>query len=313
MRDDYLHSIVLLDQSRSSKAAEFLSLTKDKQWLWILGAGCYPAAPPRKMYDHSTSPVTSIFHKGKCYEIDKKNDTVLDVIASFEKFQAIVNEIPRSHYHIYTDGSRDTVSKHSGAAAVIYHRGHIIGSCEEYTGKESVNYAELHAILLGLRWIRDRMANSRRNHFHFWVDSEYAFKLLTEQQLAKKHFFTAQEILQLTSYLHYSCQHSFTIHRISSHVERHSAGACKIEGSIEVDRRAQHASTQEARFTSIEKVRMQILDRTAQLLRNISGLVYKNTAGPSDSSDDFSVPATADQGSNRSSVLQSARVSAHKR
>ena len=64
-----------------------------------------------------------------------------------------MDRIPGSAYHIYTDGSRDLISLHSGAAAVIKKGQRTISTCSQYTGSETVNYAELHAVLVGLRWI----------------------------------------------------------------------------------------------------------------------------------------------------------------
>ena len=163
-------------------------------------------------------PKTSIFQTGCSYEIKKQTDSTLDVVASFSEFHKIMKSIPRSAYHIYTDGSRDVSSLNSGAAAIIRHGDTTIASCQEHTGQETVNYAELHAILLGLRWISQHHTDRQGQKFHFWTDSQYAFRLLTEQDTAKTHFFTVQEIFQLASHLHHSYGHYFTIHRISSHV-----------------------------------------------------------------------------------------------
>ena len=214
--------------------------------------------------------------------------------------------IPDSAYHIYTDGSKDAISRDSGAAAVIRQNNHTLAFLTQFTGKETINYAELHAILLGLQWIRTNRTDSTGLNFHFWVDSAYAFKLLTEQNTSRAHFFIIQDIFQLASHLNSSYQHSFTIHRISSHIELFSAGACKIDGSIEADKRAQDASKQKPAtpFKSMETIREKILNHSAQLLQRISGLIYEKTkpAGPSegsddsDSTDDFSVTAIA-QGS----------------
>ena len=95
-----------------------------------------------------------------------------------------------------TDGSRNTLSLNSGAAAVIRRNNITIATCKEHTGNETINYAELHAILLGLRWIASTHQPSRQA-FHFWIDSKYAFNLLTEKDLANKHFFIIQDIFQL--------------------------------------------------------------------------------------------------------------------
>ena len=313
LRELFLQSLLT---DNPAKAAEFLSLAPERSWLWILAAGCYPAPPPRQMYQGHRSPRASIFRTGRCYEIDKKTDTPVDVISSFQVYQEIIRDIPRSAYHIYTDGSRDTTTLDSGAAAVVRHHNNTIGSRTEYTGKETANYAELHAVLLGLRWICEFLSDSPRQVFHFWIDSRYAFRLLTEQDTARRHFFIVQDIFQLASHLSHSFSHSFTLHRISSHVERFSRNACRIEGSIEADRQAQEASKHIAPFKSIDRARLQILDQSARLLQQISGLVYKNTAGPSDSSedsleesDDFSATAIA-QDSMRSPALHPDRVSA---
>jgi ribonuclease HI len=226
-----------------------------------------------------------------------------------------MQKIPRSAYHIYTDGSRDKVSLESGAAAVIRRNNSTEAYCEQYTGTETVNYAELHAILLGLKWISQNLANKTEQILHFWIDSQYAFRLLTEKDMARRHFFIVQDIMQLASHLQYSFGHSFIIHRISSHIDFYSAGACKIQGSIEADQRAQNASKHAAPFKGIEEIRLQILDQSAQLLQKISGLIFTKTAGPSESSpsdsDDFSVSATADQASesNQNPVLHPASVS----
>ena len=276
-------------------------------WLWILAAGCYPAPPPRRAFSGRRQPRSSIFSAGECYEIDKKRDSVGDVIASFQRFDNIMEKISDSAYHIYTDGSRDTLSLHSGAAAIIK-KGHLtISSSLEFTGTETVNYAELHAVLLGLRWIAGTSLPMTQS-FHFWVDSKYCFDLLTEQTLATKHFFIVQDIFQLASRLHIARGHEFTIHRISSHIETFSAGACRIEGSFEVDRLASSATKQIAPFKSIDDIRLQILNQSAQLLQRISGLI--DTADDP-SSDDFSAPANAEQSCSQSdSVLHPASVSA---
>ena len=78
-----------------------------------------------------------------------------DFVASFKRYQDIRASIPQSAYHIFTDGSRNTASLHSGAAAVIRQNNATVATCQQYTGTETVNYAELHAVLLGLRWIAD--------------------------------------------------------------------------------------------------------------------------------------------------------------
>ena len=156
-------------------------------------------------------------------------------------------------------------------------------------------------------WKSDQCDNL---HFHFWVDSEYAFNLLTDYSSANTHFFTVQDILQLACHLHSSFQHSFTIHRISSHIEQYSGNTCQIQGSIEAGSHAQHASTQKTSFTSNESIRLQIFERSARLLQQINGRLNpkkpKKPAGPS--SDDFSAPATANQSSG--SVLHPVRVPA---
>ena len=305
-RQDFLQSLLAIDQA---KATEYVSLSTSQAWLWILGAGCRPAPPPRKMFIGRRGPRSSIFSEGDSYEISKKLPP-LDVVASFEIYHRIRASIPRSAYHIFTDGSRDVRSESSGAAAVVRRNNVTIAACKEHTGTETVNYAELHAVLLGLRWIASTHL-AQRQAFHFWIDSKYAFNLLTEKDLASKHFFIVQDIFQLASALHCGHQHTFTIHRITSHVEILSNNACKIDGSIEVDRLAKEASTQIAPFKSSDQIRMQILDQSAQLLQHIDGLIYQ-TDGPSDleESDDFSVIATADQDSNSGDpVLQSLSAS----
>ena len=128
--------------------------------------------------------------------------------------------------------------------------------------------------------------------------------------MAQKHFFTVQDILQLASRLNIAHGHEFTIHRISSHIERYSAGACRIEGSIEVDHLATCATRQIAPFKSIEEIRLQILHQSAQLLQRINGLIDEADGPSEDTSDDFSVPANAGQScSHSNSVLHPASVS----
>ena len=143
------------------------------------------------------------------------------------------------------------------------------------------------------------------------MDSKYAFDLLTEKNRAQRHFFIVQDIFQMASALSQSFQHTFTIHRISSHIETRSEGHCRIEGSFQADKLAKKAVTQISPFKTIDEIRMKILDQSAQLVQKISGLLYE-TDGPSDSaeSDDCSVPATAEQISHaRDSVLQPLSVS----
>ena len=151
--------------------------------------------------------------------------------------------------------------------------------------------------------------------FHFWVDSEYVYKLLTGSNQPSKHFFTTQDILHLASHLNYNFKHSFTIHRISSHLERYSAGACSIPGSIEADARASHACTipDDTPFQSVEKARAIILNKSALLVQKISGLIYSTLSGPSDehscSDDDFSRLANAEQDLQSDPVLHPSEVS----
>ena len=258
------------------------------------------------------SPRSSIFQVGHAFEVSKEL-TVNQVIAAFQTYRSIMSAIPDSACHIYTDGSRNTRTEHSGAAAYIVFLDEgekKTRSCMQYTGTNSVNYAELHAILLGLKWIAGTSL-SKSTNFHFWVDSKYAFDLLTEKNEAKKHFFIVQDIFQLASALSQRFQHTFTIHRISSHVETRSEGHCRIEGSIQADKLAKKAVSQISPFKTIDEIRMQILDQSAQLVQKISGLLY-DSDGPSDSpeSDDCSVPAAAKQVSSvRDSVLQPLSVS----
>ena len=271
-----------------------------------------PAPPPRQMISGRRSPRSSIFQIGHAFEISKEL-TVNQVIAAFQNYRDIMNAIPNSVCHIYTDGSKNTLTGHSGAAAYIVFpdkgdtRTH---SCLQYTGTNSVNYAELHAVLLGLKWIAGTSLSDSTN-FHFWVDSKYAFDLLTEKNAARKHFFIVQDIFQTASALSQRFRHTFTIHRISSHVETRSEGHCRIDGSFRADRLAKKATTQIGPFSTIDAIRMQILNQCAQLVQQISGLLY-DSDGPSDSaeSDDCSVPATAEQVSHaRDSVLQPRSVS----
>merc|ERR1711917_149618 len=76
-------------------------------------------------------------------------------------------------------------------------------------------------------------------------------------------------------------------------------------------RLAKKATTQIGPFSTIDDIRMQILNQSAQLVQQISGLLY-DSDGPPDSaeSDDCSVSATAEQVSHaRDSVLQPRSVS----
>ena len=113
LRSQYIEALLEAD---INKAAEFYSLPANKQWLWILSGGCLPAPPPKQT--GRRSPFTTIFQAGKCFQINKDNDSVGDVVLSFAKYHAIFNEISRSSYHIYTDGSKQETGN-SGAAAII--------------------------------------------------------------------------------------------------------------------------------------------------------------------------------------------------
>ena len=152
LRDEFQEAVLSIDQT---KAAELAALDNHERWLWIIAAGCIPAPPPRRMYTGKHQPRCSAFRKGESYEPSKKHDDVTDFVASFNRYQDIRASIPQSAYHIFTDGSRNTASLHAGAAAVIRQNNATVATCQQYTGTETVNYAELHAVLLGLRWIAD--------------------------------------------------------------------------------------------------------------------------------------------------------------
>ena len=310
LRDEFQEALLSIDQT---KAAELASLDKHERWIWIVAAGCIPAPPPQRMYVGKRKPRCSAFREGECYEPSKRHDDVLSFVASFESYQNIRARIPRSAYHVFTDGSRNTNSLHSGAAAVVRQHNAPVAICQQYTGTQTVNYAELHAVLLGLRWIADNPW-IKKQQFHFWIDSKYAFRLLTEKDVANKHFFLVQDIFQLASSLEGAFKHTFTIHRITSHVEVYSAGACRIEGSIQADHLANEASKQIAPFQSVEEVRSQILDQSAQLLQKIDGLLNPpKPDGPSRSasvdSDDLAYQLLPNRASHGSSVLHPNKVS----
>ena len=142
------------------KAAEYASCPEG--WLWIIAAGCLPAPPPQTMILGKRAPRKSIFQVGHSFEL-ARDLTVNQVIAEFQTYREMMSAIPASAHHIYTDGSKNTLTEHSGAAAYViwtdrrHTRTH---SCLQYTGMNSVNYAELHAVLLGLKWIASSAMDS---------------------------------------------------------------------------------------------------------------------------------------------------------
>ena len=85
LRQDFIKSLLLM--SHFDKTAEFLSLPPNKAWMWILAGGTYPAPPPQSVHAGRRTSRTSIFERGFCYEIDKKNDTPVDVAASFSTYR----------------------------------------------------------------------------------------------------------------------------------------------------------------------------------------------------------------------------------
>ena len=136
----------------------------------------------------------------------------------------------------------------------------------------------------------------------------YVFRLLTEQDDASKHFFTVQDILHLAARLEHVFSHTFTMHRITSHVETFSAGACRIEGSIQADNLANAARNHITPFQSIEEIRHQILDQSASLVQKIDGLLNPpKPHGPSLSayadSDDLACELLPDRFLNEEPVL----------
>ena len=196
---------------------------------------------------------------------------------------------------------------------MVRHNNLTIATSQQYTGVQTVNYAELHAVLLGLRWIAGN-AWRKKAEFHFWIDSRYAFRVLTDQDVAKKHFFIVQDILQLAARLEQAFSHTLVMHRITSHVEVYSAGACRIEGSIQADSLANAACTQIAPFISVDEARLQILNLSANLMRRIDGLLNPpKPDGPSESaaadSDDLACELLPHRFQNEEPVLHLTEVS----
>ena len=143
--------------------------------------------------------------------------TLNEAIASIWTCQEMLDSTPAQD-HIFTDGSFSRGV--SGAAAIAYHESTVVAEVYAHTGSCTNNYAELYAIVLGLRWIADNIHTLKQQpHFAFFTDSSYVQTSLTSQRIPAPHFFTVQEIAHLTGILESEHSASFTIHKIPSHLE----------------------------------------------------------------------------------------------
>ena len=286
---DFIESI---QEISNEKCSEFLELPNSERWLWILGCGVIPlelqGRTPRLI------PFTAVFTKGKSVNTGfDRNDPIISSYAYYE-FKEIEHQLSPEDIVVYTDGSfKDHMS---GSAAIIYRDNRQIHEISSPTGDMPIAYAELFAILITLRWLKES-STFNRHDVHFFVDNIFARDSLCDTKLPRKHFFLIQDIKHVASSIKFTRR--FFIHWIPSHVDKYTQGQFAITGNQQADKlagNAQRITESLSHFPAgVEDIRERIMEESVKLtwrIRNMLKFGIPTPDGPS--SDDFS-SANADQ------------------
>ena len=272
------------------KHKEYVSISLEDRWLWIIGSGCIPIPKPEKAARRDVPQ--SIFIPGDNVKEGKnRNDFIC--FEAFSQFEDILRDISSQSWVVYTDGSES--EGYSGSGAVLFQNNNKLHELVNPTQSCSIMYAELFAVLSVLRLFRDDLPEpNMRTEVHFFIDSQAAISALCSHLLPENHFFLLQDIRHTAVNL--SKNYVFITHWIPAHLDRISFGQVRIFGNVRADTLANRA-----RKMSLDKVpceddlnltRGLIMTESALLLWKIQSVISPPD-GPS-SSDDFS-SANADQ------------------
>ena len=267
-----------------NKLSEYQSLPPQHRWLWILAGGTLPL--PLRQPDHRTHPRTTVFLKGERINLPKDSSgetTVEDCLEPFSAYQELKQKVQRQCPHnclnVYTDGSHEKNPRKSGAAAIVYQHGHRPVTLHTHTGTSTNNYAELHAVLLLLHWLRKK--NIQNTSVNIFTDSTYVQDRLTDPMIPRQNFYLIQEIMHYATVLHSEAQLHFTVHKIPAHLDELSNRRYIIPENTAVDIAAKQARDTPHPFQTTNHQRQQMLHLCAELLMRISDLLTPSSGSSS--------------------------------
>ena len=194
--------------------------------------------------------------------------------------QSILRQCPENCLNVYTDGSHEPNSRKSGAAATVYRQKQKPVTLQAHTGASTNNYAELHAILLLMHWLREQ--NIRKTSVNIFTDSTYIQDRLTDPIIPNQNFYLIQDIMHYATALHDEAQLRFTAHKISAHLDEKGMRRYTIPENTAVDEAAKQARDTPHPFLSTNHVRQQTLHLCAELLMRISSLLAPLSGSSSD-------------------------------
>ena len=278
------------------KFMEYTSLSESDRWLWIVGAGVIPLPETRRT--ERIVPLTSIFRLGTSVQTGFNRKDPLSADSAFYEFKEIERGLDPDDIVMFTDGSFKNGA--SGSAVALYRNREIIHKLSKPTGDMSIAYAELYAIYIAVKWLR-QSGRFKANNIHFFVDNIFVRDALCRNSIPKRFFFLIQDIKHTAKCVEFTRE--FYIHWIPSHIDRLTLGRFSIQGNQEADRLADLARKQAYeelnRNQSIpghETIRDRILDESVDLIWKISELlVIKGNVSDGPSSDDISPSANANQ------------------
>ena len=186
---------------------------------------------------------------------------------------------------IYTDGSvkENAQGVKTSGSGILFCRGlNKLNGHYCQTETSSIAYAELFAVYKAIKLIQNKQ-QYMGGDIHFFVDSMYVKNILCGQTSPKKYTRLIQDIQHSANQI--DKDRNIFIHWIPSHLETHTNGKCRIEGNIEADWAANLGRESDIKVKNYEILLNEILDKSIELVWNISMLVLKND-GPS--SDNFS-------------------------
>ena len=302
LRDTFIRKLA---DGHPDKYNEYLSIAPQDRWLWIIAGGTHPLPQPQP--EHRTQPRTTAIELGETINIpkDEHNKSGLDeCLIAFQQYlqlQQDTQEIrskyespDREFFQIFTDGSHRRSPGLSGAAASIYQNKRLVHTVSSHTGPTTNNYAELHAVLLALRYFWEQ--EHRAPILSIFTDSTYVQDRLTDPMNPRQNFYIIQEILHLATRLQQQRQASLVVHKIPAHLGARSLGLYNIPENTNVDHEAKRARNNPRPFLSAPQTRQQTLHLCAWLLMGISNQLDPPDDGPS--SDRLSLSACANRDSD---------------
>ena len=280
------------------KENEYLELSKDEKWKWILGGGFTQQI--QKTNQYRLSIPKSVFTKGENVSIGIDKTNLAACGQAYFEFKNIESRLPTEALTVYTDGS--VKNNKAGSGAAFYHKNKLIFDFANSLLDHSISFAELDAVLNVLRTLCSNITlngnidiqnREEKMPVHIFTDSMYTQNVLCATMNRAKHFYMIEEIKNMAETL--STWFSFTIHWIPSHIENTEFGTLPIKGNAVADTLASkarkvHVDPEES-AVDICVIRKELLHACANLVANINTLLTSKPALPFDgpSSDDFRI------------------------